>query len=115
MTNLNQWIGEGNIGSDPELRHTHGTNKPVTNFFLYVDDLHKKVNSSGSFTYKKTTNKVPVVAWDGKATYITNNHSRGDKVRIVGKLKTRLVEKQDGTYISSFEIIVENISMIKPA
>lgn len=111
MHNLNQWIGEGNIGSDIELRHTYNTNKAVTNFFLYVQDIHKTYSAPNQVVHKKTTSKIPVVAWDGKAKFIANNLAKGDRVRVVGKLKTRLVEKEDYSY-NTFEIILETISLI---
>lgn len=111
MHNLNQWIGEGNIGSDIELRYTRNTNKAVTNFFLYVQDIHKTQSNHNQINYKKTTSKIPVVAWDGKAKFISNNLTKGDRVRVVGKLKTRLVEKEDYSY-NTFEIILETISLI---
>jgi single-stranded DNA-binding protein len=111
MHSLNQWIGEGNIGSDIELRHTYNTNKAVTNFFLYVQDIHKTQSAPNQTNYKKTTSKIPVVAWDGKAKFIANNLSKGDRVRVVGKLKTRLVEKEDYSY-NTFEVILETISLI---
>lgn len=110
MNNLNQYICEGNVSCDPELRYTRGTNKAVTNFYLYVDDSHK-VSNDGSVTYKKVTSKIPVVAWAGKAEMIAKNFKKGDKVRLVGKIKTRPVER-DGVFYNAFEVIVENISII---
>ena len=111
MHTLNQWIGEGNIGSDIELRHTYNTKKAVTNFFLYVQEVHKTQAGPNQTNYKKITSKIPIVAWDGKAKFIANNMSKGDKVRVVGKLKTRLVEKEDYSY-NTFEIILDTISLI---
>lgn len=103
---INQWIGEGNIGTDLILRHTHKTNKPVTNFFIYVQDIHLTRD-----VVKKTTSKIPIVAWDTKATFITSNLSKGDKVRVVGKVKTRLIEKENFAY-HAFEVTLESISLV---
>ena len=72
--NMNQWIGEGNISCDPELRHTFDSTRPVTNFNLYVDNVYrsKKDNDyDDEVAFKKRTSKIPVVAWAGKAEMIS--------------------------------------------
>ena len=111
MTNLNQWIGEGNLSCDPELRYTT-TDKPVTNFFIYVDDTFRTYeNSTNTTTIKKQSSKIPVVAWAGKAEMISRKYQKGDRVRLVGKIKTRKVQKDDFSY-NVFEVVVETISLI---
>ena len=115
MKHLNQWIGEGNIGHKPALRHTNDSNRPVCNFFIYVDNTYKsKKNSDGEVLYKKRTSKIPIVAWAGKAETVQKKYNKGDKVRIVGRIKTRTIEKA-GTKISTFEIVLEDISLIQKA
>lgn len=115
--NMNQWIGEGNISCDPELRHTFDSTRPVTNFNLYVDNVYrsKKDNDyDDEVAYKKRTSKIPVVAWAGKAEMISKNFRKGDKVRLVGHLRTRKIEK-NGVFFNAFEIVVEDISLIRRA
>lgn len=115
--NLNQWIGEGNISCDPIVRFTAGSNRPVTNFHIYVDNMYKSKKTSSfnnEITFKKRTSKIPVVAWAGKAEMIAKYYAKGDKVRLVGRLRTRSVEK-DGICFNAFEIVVENISLIRKA
>ena len=113
MPDMNQWIGEGNISCDPELRYTF-SQKPVTNFTLYVDSRYKNRNKQDESepTYLKKTSKVPIVAWAGKAEYIVNNYTKGDKVRLVGHLKSKEFELEDGRKILTFEIVAKNISLI---
>lgn len=110
--NMNQWIGEGNISCDPELRYTFDNQKAVTNFNLYVDNNYKIKTDSTEATYKKRTSKVPIVAWANKAEMICNNFKKGDKIRVVGHLRTRNVEKE-GIFFNAFEIVVDDISLIR--
>jgi single-stranded DNA-binding protein len=110
--NMNQWIGEGNISCDPELRHTFDNQKAVTNFNLYVDSNYKSKVDSEESTYKKRTSKIPVVAWANKAEMICSNFKKGDKVRLVGHLRTRSIQKE-GIYFNAFEVVVDDISLIR--
>lgn len=114
LTNLNQWIGEGNLSCNPELRFTTGSNRPVTNFYIYIDNTYKskKASPNGEITFKKRTSKIPVVAWAKKAEAIANNYRKGDKVRLVGRIRTRQVTRGDISYIT-FEIVADNMSLIK--
>ena len=110
--NMNQWIGEGNISCDPELRHTVDNKKAVTNFNLYVDSNYRVKNDSSESVYKKRTSKIPIVAWANKAEMICNTFKKGDKVRLVGHLRTRGMQKE-GVYFNAFEIVVDDISLIR--
>ena len=111
MATLNQWIGEGNLSCDPEVRRTT-TDKAVTNFFIYVDDTFRTYESStNTTTIKKQSSKIPVVAWAAKAEMIAKNYKKGDRIRLVGKIKTRKVQKDDFAY-NVFEVVVESISLV---
>lgn len=111
MQNINQVIIEGNISCNPELRYTATSNKPVTNFNIYIDSKYKSKNSQEP-TYLKNTSKIPVVAWAGKAEYISNTFSKGDKVRLVGHIKTKelLFDQQK---VITFEVIAKDIYLIR--
>lgn len=112
--NFNQWIGEGNISHDPELRTTNDNNRSVTNFFLFVDNTYKSKRFD-EVVYKKRTSKIPIVAWAGKAELIVRNFKKGDKVRLVGRLRTRQATTKDGINYTAFEVVAENISLITRA
>jgi single-stranded DNA-binding protein len=45
---------------------------------------------------------------------IAKHYNKGDKVRLVGRLRTRPAQK-DGVSYNAFEIVVENISLIRKA
>lgn len=110
MQNMNQLIIEGNMSCDPELRHTSTSKKAVTNFNIYVDSKYKSKNSETP-VYIKNTSKIPVVAWAGKAKYISSTFNKGDKVRLVGHLKTKeiLIDEQK---ILTFEVIAKDLYLI---
>ena len=113
MTNINQWIGEGNISSDPQIRLTNQNKSPVTNFYLYVDSTYKNknINNQTDPKYIKTTCKVPIVAWAGKAEYICKNFRKGDKVRLMGHIRTKEIQFNEKKIIT-FEIVAKNVSLI---
>ena len=109
MENINQWIGEGNIGTDLILRHTKDSSRPVLNMILFVDSTYKaKKNVVGDYAVKKRYAKVPLVVWHTKAQEVYNNFKRNDKVRVKGALRTRLITKGNHTF-STFEIVVDDI------
>ena len=113
MQNMNQIIIEGNISCDPLLRHT-SDQKSVTNFNIYVDSKYKNKNyrSPDDKMYLKKTNKIPVVAWAGKAEYISKNYQKGDKVRLVGHIRTKEIHLDSGKRITTFEVVAKNMSLI---
>jgi len=115
MQNLNQWIGEGNISQKPILRYTNDSTRPVVNFHVYVDNTYRsKKNLDGEVLYRKRTSKIPVVAWATKAEIVSKKYNKGDKVRIIGRLRTRVVER-NGVKVSAFEVVLEDISLIEKA
>ena len=62
----------------------------------------------------KTTSKIPVVAWSGKAEFITKNFKKGDKVRLMGHIRTKEYVLEDNKKIITFEVVAKNVSLIKP-
>tara|TARA_B100001094_G_C17885684_1_gene649087 strand:+ start:66 stop:422 length:357 start_codon:yes stop_codon:yes gene_type:complete len=110
MQNMNQLIIEGNMSCNPELRYTSTSKKAVTNFNIYVDSKYKNRNTENP-TFIKSTSKIPVVAWSGKAKYISNTFNKGDKVRLVGHLKTKELTIDDQKIIT-FEVVAKDLYLI---
>lgn len=109
---VNQWIGEGKIGTDLKLRHTKDSARPVLNMLLFIESSYRSKKSVDSdFVIKKRYAKIPVVVWHNKASEIVENFQRGDKVRIQGSIRTRLLEK-DGRKYSTFEIVLDEIILL---
>lgn len=102
---FSQTIIFGNAGSTPELKQTNnGTN--VTNFSVAVTE--KWTDKDG--TKQERTEWYRCVAWQRLAEIAAQYITKGMKVQVVGKHKTREYDK-DGvkTYVS--EIVVSNLSL----
>ena len=109
---VNEWIGEGNIGTDVVLRHTKDSCRPVLNMVLFIDATYKsKKNVDSDYVMKKRLTKVPLVAWFKKAEAISNQFKKGDKVRVKGSLRTRLVNKNGSTF-PTFEIVIDDLILL---
>ena len=102
---FSQTIIFGNAGSTPELKQTNnGTN--VANFSVAVTE--KWTDKDG--TKQERTEWYRCVAWQRLAEIAAQYITKGMKVQVVGKHKTREYDK-DGvkTYVS--EIVVSNLSL----
>lgn len=111
-SNLNQWIGEGRIGTDLKLRHTKDSARPVLNMILHLDSNYKsKKNVEGDYAIKKRYARIPLVVWHKKAEQIYDNFQKGDKVRVQGTLRTRLITKGEHTF-NTFEIVVDELFLL---
>jgi single-stranded DNA-binding protein len=109
---VNEWIGEGNIGTDVVLRHTKDSSRPVLNMILFIDATYKaKKNIEADYVMKKRLTKVPLVAWFKKAEAISQQFQKGDKVRVKGSLRTRLVTKNNSTF-PTFEIVIDDLVLL---
>lgn len=87
----------GRLVRDPELRAT-SSGKSVVSFTIAVIDPDNKDN----------TDYVDCVAWDSKAEFLSKYFSKGKKVEITGKIKTRTYEK-DGQNRKVTEVVVKTI------
>ena len=111
-SNLNEWVGEGNIATDVVLRHTKDSARPVLNMILFIDSTYRaKKNTNADHVIKKRYAKIPLVAWHKKAEYVSNNFQKGDKVRVKGTLRTRVIKRDELTY-STFEIVVSEMLLL---
>lgn len=79
---MNSVMLAGNLGADPEMRFT-ATGKKVANFRVAVEDRYKSGDG-----YTSTTDWFAVVAWERLAD-VAGGLVKGDRVIVVGKLKTR--------------------------
>jgi|SaaInlStandDraft_3_1057020.scaffolds.fasta_scaffold79735_2 single-stranded DNA-binding protein len=108
----NECLFEGNIGSDIILRHTKDSCRSVLNMILFIESNYKsKKNVSSDYVIKKRITKIPLVAWYKKAEAISEQFSKGDKVRVKGSLRTRLIKKDGATY-PTFEIVIDDVVLL---
>jgi len=90
----------GNVGQEPTVTNLE-SGKKVARFSLATNENYK--DSKGE---KQTdTNWHTVVAWGKVAEIIEKYVTKGKEVGIVGKLKTRIYETEDGNqrYVTEVE------------
>ena len=91
----------GNVGQDPELRKTQ-SGSSVANFSVATTERWKSKDGEK----KEATEWHRVVVWGNLADIVEKFVSKGSKVAIVGKVKTRKWEK-DGVERYSTEIVLD--------
>ncbi len=109
-----QVIIVGNLGRDPELRHTPD-GKPVTN--LSVATNRKWTNADG--TPGEETVWFRISAWGKLAEVCSEYLSKGRRVLVEGRLRPdpetggpRIWTRQDGTAGSSYEIVARTVRFL---
>ncbi len=91
MAWLNKIMVIGNVGSDPEMRFTP-SGKPVTSFPLATNRFY--TTSDGE--RKRETEWFDVVTWDRQAESCNQYLTKGQRVFVEGRLRTRSWDGQDG-------------------
>ncbi len=104
---MNKAMIIGNLGNDPELRYTQNQT-PVATFSVASTERWK--DSDGN--KQEHTEWHRVVVWKGLAEVCNEHLSKGSKVFIEGKLRTRKWEDQDGNIRYSTEIIARDLEML---
>ena len=107
MGSVNKVILIGNLGRDPEVRHTP-SGAAVANFSIATNEAWN--NREGQ--REERTEWHRVVAF-GKLAEICGQYlKRGKQVYIEGRLQTRQWEDRDGNKRSTTEIVAANMTML---
>lgn len=107
MGSVNKVILIGNLGRDPEVRHTP-SGAAVTNFSIATNEAWN--NRDGQ--REERTEWHRVVAF-GKLAEICGQYlKRGKQVYVEGRLQTRQWEDRDGNKRSTTEVVATNITML---
>lgn len=107
MASINRVILVGNLGKDPEIRHTEG-GVAVARFPIATSESYKD----------KTGNKVErtewhnIVAWRGLAEVAEKYMKKGQSVYIEGKIRTNNYQDKEGIQRYSIEIVADNMTML---
>jgi single-strand DNA-binding protein len=104
---VNKVLIIGNLGGDPELRHT-ASNVPVTNFTVATSESW--TNKDGE--RQERTEWHRVVAWRKLAEICNEYLRKGTQVYIEGKLQTRSWESQSGEKHYMTEVIADEMVML---
>lgn len=107
---LNKVMLIGNLGKDPEARHFEGGGMLVK-FPLATTETYK--NRDGQRVDNTEWHNI-VVGRPGLASVCEKYLSKGDKVYIEGRIKTRSWQDQDGQTKYATEIQAENMTMLTP-
>lgn len=104
MADLNKVMIIGNLGNDPEMRYTPNGN-PVTSFPIATN----RVFTSSEGERKQETEWFTVVTWNKLAETCNQYLTKGKRVYVEGRLRTRSWEGQDGQKRSRTEIVAERV------
>ena len=101
---MQQWCGWGNLTKDPELRYFEN-DSCVCNTGLAIN----KVWTDNKGQKQESVEFLDLSIWGKMGENVAESLSRGDRVLVVGSLKIRRVEGDDGTKRQYPEINVEEI------
>lgn len=108
MASVNKVILVGNLGRDPELRHTtNGT--PVANFTLATTDRWSDPTSGER---KERTEWHRIVVWGKQAEVAGEYLRKGKQVYVEGSLQTREWTDREGNKRTTTEIRAHRFQML---
>lgn len=104
---MNKIILIGNLTKDPEMNET---NNGTTYCKFTVATSRRYANQDG----KRETDFTNVVVWKNLSELCKEYLSKGRKVAVVGELRTRSYEAEDGSkrYIS--EVLADEVEFLSP-
>lgn len=105
MSSVNKVILVGNVGKDPEVRHTQD-GKPIVNLSIATSETWRD-KASGERKEKTEWHRV-VIFNEGLAKVAEAYVKKGSKLYIEGQLQTRKWTDKDGVEKYSTEIVLQN-------
>jgi single-strand DNA-binding protein len=104
MASVNKVILIGNLGADPELKHTP-SNRPVCNLSLATNEVFK--DKSGQRQERTEWHRVTV--WGEAAENCAKYLAKGRSAYIEGRLQTRSWDDKDGKKRYSTDIVADRV------
>ena len=105
---VNKVILIGNLGRDPELKHTQGGG-PVCNLNIATSRKWKN-KQSGEMVEEVEWHRVSV--FGQTAEHCNNYLAKGKSVYVEGRIKTRQYDDKDGNKRTSTEIIADQVTFL---
>lgn len=102
MASVNKVILVGNLGADPELRHT-ASGKAVTEL---------RLATTSKFGDNETTEWHRVILWERRAEVAAEYLKKGSPVYIEGRIQTRSFDDKDGVKRYITEIVGEQMQLL---
>jgi len=104
---LNKVMLIGNVGNDPELKHTP-SGIPVASFRLATSENRK--DKEGIIT--EHTDWHTIIAWRGLADVVSKLVQRGSRVFVEGKIQTRSFDDKLGNHRRVVEILADTLLLL---
>ena len=104
---LNKAIIIGNLGADPDIRHTQSGTQ-VASFNVATTERWKDKSGQN----QESTEWHRIVAWQRLAEICGEYLHKGSRVYIEGKIQTRKWEDQNGNDRYTTEIIARELKML---
>ena len=98
---LNNWVGQGRLVRDPELKQTQ-SGVSVCNFTIAVDRDYKNGD-------EREADFVDVVCWRNTAEFVSKFFSKGRMAIVTGPFQSRKWEDKDGKKRTSWEVQAQNV------
>ena len=106
MSGINQITIVGNVGSSPELKYTKD-NVPFCRFSVAVNEQWTKDGEK-----REATTWFPVVAFNGLSESCAAWLEKGRLVAVLGRVRTREYDGNDGTHHRDMQIVAENVTFL---
>lgn len=104
---VNKVILVGNLGNDPEMRHTPG-GAGVCEFRLATNEAWTDKNGQK----QERTEWHRIVVWGKKAEVCSKYLSKGRQVFVEGRLRTRTWDDKDGNKRYTTEVIANDVQFL---
>jgi single-strand DNA-binding protein len=108
---MNNFMGIGNIGQDPELRTTP-SGRAVTNFNVAIDRRFY-AGEGNDRRLVRETDWIPVVVWGPLAENCVKYLQKGSKIGFEGTIRPRNYTDTSGTRHSTFEIVASKVHFLE--
>ena len=105
---VNKVILVGNLGADPEVRHTQD-GRPIVNLRLATSESWRD-KSSGE--RKERTEWHTVIMWGKRGEALGKFLTKGSKICAEGRLQTRSWEDKTGNKRYTTEIVATNVILL---
>lgn len=107
MAGINKVILIGNLGKDPELRHTP-QGQAVANFSLATSESWNDKNGQK----QERTEWHKVVVWGKPAELVAKYLSKGRKAYVEGRLQTRAWDDKEGQKRYTTEVVATTVQFL---
>lgn len=95
----------GRLTADPELKTTpNGVS--VCSFSIAVEKPYKQGE-------ERQADFINIVAWRGRAEFISKYFNKGSMIGIEGAIQTRKYQDRDGNNRTAFEVVANNVQFVE--